>query len=91
MVSGAPLTPESHTPVVIITRAVMVQMTIVSMNGPSIATMPSRTGSSTLAVECAIGAEPWPDSFENSPRLSPHEMVSQTVDAAQSRRQRRSG
>ena len=45
-------------PVLRMTRAVRVQTTIVSMNGSRPATMPSRTGSSVLAAECAIGEEP---------------------------------
>ena len=53
------------------TSPVIVQMTRVSMNGPSMATMPSRTGSSVLAAAWAMGAEPWPDSLENSPRFTP--------------------
>ncbi len=54
----------------------MVQITIVSMNGSTSATTPSETGSSVLAAACAIGAEPWPASLENSPRFTPHIMVS---------------
>ena len=65
-----------------ITSAVMVQITMVSMKGPSIATRPSRTGSSTLAVECAMAADPCPASLENSPRLSPHVKVIQIVAPA---------
>jgi hypothetical protein len=55
-----------------ITRPVMVQMTMVSMNGSSRATTPSETGSSVLAAAWAMGAEPWPASLENRPRLTPH-------------------
>jgi hypothetical protein len=36
----------------------MVQITRVSMNGPSMATMPSRMGSSVLAAAWAMGADP---------------------------------
>ena len=53
------------------TIAVIEQITIVSMNGPSMATTPSRIGSSVLAAECAIGAEPSPASLENTARLMP--------------------
>ena len=42
------------------------------MKGSSSATTPSETGSSVLAAAWAIGAEPWPASFENSPRRTPH-------------------
>ena len=51
-----------------ITKAVIVQITTVSMNGSSSATMPSLTGSSVLAAEWAIAAEPIPASFENTAR-----------------------
>ena len=59
-----------------ITRPVIVQITIVSMKGSTSATTPSETGSSVFAAACAIGAEPWPASFENSPRFTPQIMVS---------------
>ena len=45
--------PELKTPVVIITRAVMVQITTVSINGSSKETMPSVAGSLVLTAECA--------------------------------------
>ena len=57
---------------VTITSPVMVQITSVSMNGPSEATSPSRTGSSVLAVAWAIGALPCPASLLNRPRRMPH-------------------
>src|SRR5690606_41846060 len=47
-----------------ITSAVMVQITTVSMNGSRRATIPSRTGWSVRAAECAMAAEPAPASFE---------------------------
>ena len=50
------------------TIAVITQTMIVSMNGPSMATMPSRTGSSVFAAACAIAALPSPASFENAAR-----------------------
>ena len=53
------------------TKAVMVQTTTVSIKGSSKATMPSRTGYSVLAAECAIAAEPIPASFEKAARLKP--------------------
>ena len=58
-------------PLARITKAVSVQTTIVSMNGPSPATMPSRTGSLVFAAACAMGADPWPASFEKSARFIP--------------------
>ncbi len=54
-------------------------MTIVSMNGSTSATTPSETGSSVLAAAWAIGAEPWPASLENSPRFTPHIMVTRNA------------
>ena len=58
-------------PVTMTTRAVIVQITTVSMNGSKSDTTPSRTGSSVLAAECAIAADPIPASFENTARLMP--------------------
>ena len=67
------------TPVITTTSAVIVQMTIVSMNGSSSATTPSDTGSSVLAAAWAMGAEPWPASLEKRPRLTPHIIVTSTA------------
>ena len=58
-------------PVITMTSAVIVQTTIVSMNGSSSATMPSREGWGTLAAACAMAAEPMPASFENAARWNP--------------------
>ena len=52
--------------------AVNVQTTIVSMNGSSPATIPSRAGSSVFAAACAIGDEPWPASLEKMARFIPN-------------------
>ncbi len=60
-----------HAPVTTITNAVNEQIIIVSTNGSNEATKPSCTGCSVLAAACAIGADPWPASFENKPRLTP--------------------
>ena len=68
-------------PVATITSPVMVQMTMVSMNGSTSATTPSETGSSVLAAAWAMGAEPWPASLENSPRLTPQTAVSTNTPA----------
>ena len=54
-----------------ITKAVIEQTTIVSMNGSSKATIPSSAGWETLAAECAIAAEPMPASLEKTARLTP--------------------
>ncbi len=52
-------------------RAVIVQMTTVSMKGSNRATKPSETGRRVLTAECAMGAEPRPASFENAARCRP--------------------
>ena len=44
---------------------------IVSMNGPSIATNPSLTGSFVFAAPCAIASVPVPASLEKTPLLIP--------------------
>ena len=53
------------------TSAVMVQMTTVSMNGSSRLTKPSVHGSSVCTAEWAMAAEPRPASFENTARRNP--------------------
>jgi amino acid carrier protein len=57
--------------VIRITDAVIKHTTMVSINGPTIATIPSRTGSSVLAAEWAIDADPTPPSLLNTARLIP--------------------
>mgnify|MGYP006963493864 CR=1 FL=1 len=47
------------------------QITTVSKNGSSKLTIPSETGSSVLAAEWAIEADPIPASFENAALLKP--------------------
>ena len=56
----------SYIPVITITKAVTVHITIVSINGSNTDTIPSVTGLSLLTAECAIGAEPNPASFEKA-------------------------
>ena len=51
--------------------AVIEQTMIVSINGPSIATKPSLTGSVVFAAPCAIVSVPVPASLENMPRRTP--------------------
>ena len=58
-------------PVMMITSAVMVQMTTVSMNGSSSDTKPSVTGSLVRTALWAIAAEPMPASFEKAARRKP--------------------
>src|SRR5690606_1689310 len=58
-------------PVMMITSAVMVQITTVSMNGSHRATRPSVIGSLVLTAEWAMEAEPMPASLENAARWKP--------------------
>ena len=55
----------------VMTSAVMVQMTTVSMNGSSSETMPSVIGSLVRTAEWAMAAEPTPASLEKAARLKP--------------------
>ena len=57
--------------VVIITSAVRLRTTNVSMKTPTMATNPCSTGWSTLATACACGVEPIPASLEKRPRATP--------------------
>ena len=78
----APDTPDSSTPVNIMTSPVIVQTTSVSIKVPSIATSPCSTGSLVLAAAWAIGALPSPASLENIPRATPKRIAAQTVAPA---------
>ena len=51
---------------IIITNAVIVQITTVSMKGSNNATTPSEAGYFVFTAEWAIAAEPAPASFENA-------------------------
>ena len=55
--SCAPVRPVVLEPVVIITSAVRLRITNVSMNTPIIATKPCSTGCFTFATACACGVE----------------------------------
>ena len=57
-------------------------MMIVSMKVPVIEIKPCSTGSSVLAAAAAIGAEPRPDSLENTPRAIPSRIATMTVAPA---------
>ena len=50
------------------TKAVIVQITTVSINGSNNATKPSEAEYLVLTAECAIDAEPAPASLENAAR-----------------------
>ena len=60
-----------YTPVIMQTKAVIKHITIVSMNGPIMATIPSRAGSLVRAAAWAKAAEPRPASLEKAARLTP--------------------
>ena len=47
------------------------QTSKVSTTGPTIATIPSLTGSLVLAAPCAMDSVPIPASFEKAPRRTP--------------------
>ena len=53
------------------TKAVIVQITTVSINGSNKATKPSEAGYLVFTAEWAIEAEPAPASFEKAARLKP--------------------
>ena len=63
--------PSFHTPLMTIVSAVIVQITMVSMNGSSSATWPSVEGSLVLTAEWAIEADPMPASLEKAARWKP--------------------
>ena len=67
----AAMSPTFSAPLVIITRAVMVRTTKVSINTQTMATTPWSWGFSTLAMAWAWGVEPMPASLENRPRATP--------------------
>jgi multiple sugar transport system permease protein len=68
------------------TKAVQLQMTIVSTRTPSAWTSPILTGSSQSAAAAAQGAEPLPASLENRPRLMPFIRTAPKPPAATCRR-----
>ena len=71
-VSAAPVEPLRQTPVVKMTRPVILTTMIVSMKVWVIETKPWRTGCFVLAAAATIAAEPIPDSFEKMPRAMPN-------------------
>ena len=81
-VRAAPVSPLVHAPEAMMARAVKEQMMIVSMKVPSIATRPWLTGPLVDAAACAMGADPRPASFENTPRATPKRMAAQTAAPA---------
>ena len=70
-VIDTPFRSSTYTPLIKMIIAVIEQTMIVSINGPSIATKPSLTGSVVFAAPCAIVSVPVPASLENIPRRTP--------------------
>ena len=68
-----------HSPEVMITRPVMVHMTMVSKNTSKVPHRPWRAGWSVSAEACAMGAEPMPASWVNTPRDMPTRHAYMTV------------
>ena len=57
-------------------------MMIVSINVPVMETSPCSAGHFVLAAAATMGAEPRPDSLENTPRATPDRMASMTLAPA---------
>ena len=72
VVSAAPDSLEVwYSPPMTSTMPVMLQTTMVSRKVPVIDTSACREGWSVFAAAAAMGAEPMPDSLENTPRATP--------------------
>ena len=82
MVTATPSRPIFHVPAITIERPVIVQITIVSMNVPSIEIRPCCPGESVSAAAAAIGALPRPASLEKIPRAIPFCIAINTAPSA---------
>jgi AGCS family alanine or glycine:cation symporter len=71
LVIAVPATSDCQAPVRTRVIPVMVQMMMVSKKVPVMQTRPCSTQESVFAAAAAIGAEPKPDSLENTPRATP--------------------
>ena len=78
-VSAAPFKPFIHSPETTMESPVSVQMMMVSMKVPVIEIRPCSAGHLVLAAAATIGAEPRPDSLENTPLAIPFLIASITV------------
>ena len=78
-VSAAPFSIPHHTPVTTSVRPVSVQIMMVSIKVPVIEIRPCSAGHFVLAAAATIGAEPRPDSLENTPRATPFLIAIMTV------------
>ena len=81
---ASPAKSGAITCVVAMTRAVIVQMTMVSIKGSNNDTIPSVMGSFVLTDEWAIAADPMPASLENTARWKPIIIVPNTPPATPS-------
>ena len=79
LVNSPALMPCVQLVAVKITSAVMVQTTKVSINVCVMLTSACLTGSLVFAAAAAIGAEPKPDSLENTPRATPNRIAAAMV------------
>ena len=66
-------------PVTTSVKPVNVQMMMVSMNVPVMEIRPCSAGHFVFAAAATIGAEPKPDSLENTPRATPLRIAIMTV------------
>ena len=80
--SGAPVSPESQTPVPMIVNPVIVHTTRVSMKVCVMDTSACVTGSFVWAAAAAIPALPRPDSLEKMPRATPNCTACRTMAPA---------
>ena len=78
-VIAAPFRGPHHTPLTTRDKPVRVQMIIVSIKVPVIEIKPCSAAHLVLAAAATIGAEPKPDSLENTPRATPLRIASITV------------
>ena len=74
-VNSMPCRPLAYCPLMTIVKPVIEQTMSVSINTCVIETSACRPGKSVFAAAAAIGAEPSPASFENTPRATPYRIA----------------
>ena len=82
MVKAAPFKSPVQAPLITITSPVNVQMIMVSIKVPVIETSPCSADHFVFAAAATMGAEPRPDSLENTPRATPLRIANITVAPA---------
>ncbi len=82
LVIAAPERSPDQTPVKTKVKPVILQIMIVSMKVPVIEIKPCSAGQCVFAAAAAIGAEPRPDSLENTPRAIPFFIAIMIVEPA---------